>query len=924
MDAQQIMNDPEFHALPNNEKAKVLREVDPDFAGLPASEQGKVIMTLKAPVADIKGEPTALALENTGRAFHEETVKPSDPNSPSLIGNPTPADRDLSLLKQLGKTTLRTGLEGGGSVAGGLLAGAVTKNPWAVATGGATGYTTGKQIADLLLGENKVSTLPEAAMKIGQDFGTGALYEMGGAAIPAAAGALWREVKGVTPTVTQSGIQKAAGQSYNKMNTPNAPDFATNAAEADALEQIIPGMKFNPAQRTGAPSAARDFKLTQNNPVLQDIAETAKAGQRDTLESYLQRNITGSGTVDDLYRQLEGNAAQLDNSAAAARPQVTGGNRPYDTGKQIIDNLQTTEGPIKAAAEELYSKVPNDYPMQARNLRNAYSRIQGANDVPASVSDRIAGMLDRDKYTTTIKEGSSTVGAMRAIRSELKSLESELINKGDKASARYVKELQDAYKKDFAAFGERARSGEIVEIDGRLVNPGALGDKLANNQVKIAELKSQSSAGEIDYRAVEKAIQDKGGKISQPGVNFEQADADAANLADYKRRYGKDNIPMTAAKPANEKLVANYEARNAEISDMLQRAGQPVDAEAALLAADRFYATQYAPRFKNADVAGIRRAGNEASGLKAEYEAMPQRFANVSGAKNLKTAIGPDQAAETMRQHYLYDLAQTMERNPSGAASWVLKNREALKEYGLLGEFNSVAKQQSAYESALANKDAYTKSIAGKILGTDDVTQTIAKAANSGSPKRAFEELMTLAGNNTAAKDGIKTGLRDHIWGEMQNAARDAAGKNLLSDAKAQQVLKQYRPAMESIYSKQEMQAFDNVAAAIKVMNRDKVTVAGGGSGTSQNLADMGRGFIANSAGIVGRVAVGLSKVMPGIGKDEINELIIRASYDPAIAKQIQDAAKGKDWTRAIRNVTKTVLIGGTNLIKQGLQQPDE
>lgn len=916
MDAQQIMNDPDFHALPPMEKAKVLREVDQDFAGLPAAEQKKVVLTIRPDNAGPVEQPRDFVLETDipGEGRTQKTILP-------------PVDRDISLLKQLGKTTLRTGLEGGGSILGGMLAGAATRNPWAIGAGGAGGYATGKQLADALLGENQVNTASEAGYKLLQDIAIGTAMEGAGAAIPAIGGLAMKGLRAIKPTLTQSGITKEAGKAYNAMNEV-PPIYQQNAAEADALEQAIPGLKFNPAQRTGAPSAARDFKLTQNNPVLQDINEAAKAGQRDTLEQYLQNNISGTGTVDDLYRQLEGNAARLDNAATAARPQVTGGSRPYDTGKQIIDNLQSTEGPIKAAAEELYSKVPNDYPMQARNLRNAYSRIQGANDVPASVSDRIAGILDRDKYTTTIKEGASTVGTMRAIRSELKSLESELINKGDKASARYVKELQDAYKKDFAAFGERARSGEIVEIDGRLVNPGALGDELANNQVKIAELKSQSSAGEIDYLAIEKAIQDKGGKISQPGVNFKQADADAANLADYKRRYGKDNIPMTAAKPANEKLIANYEARNAEISDMLQRAGQPVDAEAALLAADRFYATQYAPRFKNADVAGIRRAGNEASGLRTEYEAMPQRFANVSGAKNLKTAIGPDQAAETMRQHYLYDLAQTMERNPSGAAAWVLKNREALKEYGLLNEFNSVAKQQAAYESALASKDAYTKSIAGKILGTDDVTMTIQKAADSGSPKKAFEELLQQTQGNRAAQDGIKTGLRDFVWSRMQNAGRDAAGANILSDAKAQQVLKQYRTAMEAVYSPAELQAFDNVAKAIKIMQRDKIISAGGGSATSQNLADMGGGLVLNDAGIIGRIAGGFAKIMPGIGKDEINELIIKASYDPALAKQIQDAAKSSKAIDMLKKVAKQAVsargqIVGKNVI-QGMQEPTD
>lgn len=929
MDAQTVMQDPDFHSLPNTEKAKVLREVDPDFAGLPASEQTKVVLTLRPETSGdaIQDQPAALQLENTGRPFNEEVIRPKDSSQPSLIGLQTPVERDLSLLKKIGKQSARATLELGGATLAGVGGALLTRNPLAIAGLGAGGYATGKGLADYFLGENNTVDVPldengnaqmaaprpmtigEMAGKTATDFGTGIAMETLGAGVPAIGGLAMKGYRAIKPTVTKSGIQGAAGRAYNELlDVPNA--YVNNATEADSIAQAIPGMKFNPAQRSGAPSVARDLKARMTGP-LQDVAEAGVADQNRTLANYLQNNVGGNGTVDDLYRALEGNAANLDRTVSQSVPELPAGTRPYDTGKTIIDSVGAAEAPIKKAAQELYAKVPNEYPMSATNFKNEYRRLQTAPDVPASVSDKIKAILDRDKYSSAIGEGATTVGNMRAIKSELKALESSYIKDGDKDSARYVEALKDAYKKDFTAFGEKARSGNIMEVDGKLINPAALGEELANNQVKIAELSSQSAGGEVDYKAIEKAIIDRGGKINTPSANFKQKDADANNLAQFKRFFGKDaEIPMTASVPVNDKLIANYTARNGEISDILQRAGQPVDAEAALLAADTYYAKHYAPRFKNADVASIRRAGNEASGLKTEYEGMPGQFTNVSGAKSLKTAVGPKQAQDIMRQHYQYEMSQVFDNNPSAVASWVNRNKEALKEYGLINEFNTAVKQQESYTAAVANKEAYTKSIAGKILGTDDITMTIQIAANSGSPKKAFSELLAQTQGNMAAQDGIKTGMRDFIWDSMQNAGRDVTGVNVLSDAKAQSVLKRYRTAMEAIYSPAEMKAFDNVAKAIEIMQRDRIRVQGGGSATSQNMMDATKGMVMDSVvGPIGKLARGLAKPISGIGKDEINELIIRAGTDPSVAKQIQDAAIGGKWTQAIQKIAKRQVL---------------
>ena len=40
---QEVLVDPNFHALPSGEQLKVMRTLDPNFAGLPPKEQGLVV-----------------------------------------------------------------------------------------------------------------------------------------------------------------------------------------------------------------------------------------------------------------------------------------------------------------------------------------------------------------------------------------------------------------------------------------------------------------------------------------------------------------------------------------------------------------------------------------------------------------------------------------------------------------------------------------------------------------------------------------------------------------------------------------------------------------------------------------------------------------------------------------------------------------
>src|SRR6185503_16128328 len=63
---QQVLADPNFHALPLGEQLKVMRTVDPNFAALPTKEQGTVIYQAKQKAVYPQGIPGENGPEDKG------------------------------------------------------------------------------------------------------------------------------------------------------------------------------------------------------------------------------------------------------------------------------------------------------------------------------------------------------------------------------------------------------------------------------------------------------------------------------------------------------------------------------------------------------------------------------------------------------------------------------------------------------------------------------------------------------------------------------------------------------------------------------------------------------------------------------------------------------------------------------------------
>lgn len=333
---KQILNDPNFQGLPEQERLKVLRQVDPNFAGLPEAEQLKVIgakTTLditafrqKYPqYADLSDQELADRLYSKyysdmnrvdfDRKFLDGRVKPGSkmPTIPELIdkGLSDPMAESLAMFdpvagaKELGKQVAEHG------PAIGAMAGSFTRLPASVAapiTG--LGVTAGGLLHRAYIGKGETigpreealmeAGLPFASPEMLRDFGLGVGAEFGGRGVAWAAGKLLAPAAGKLTEGAKTFIQWA-----KKHNLPYSPEAATPSLWRSKLAQGLAdtgvGRWFTTRQRRelveGASEAAGrvldDFGLPQ------PVATTEAAGD---LAGYL-RNIANKKLTHKTFNE---------------------------------------------------------------------------------------------------------------------------------------------------------------------------------------------------------------------------------------------------------------------------------------------------------------------------------------------------------------------------------------------------------------------------------------------------------------------------------------------------------------------------------------------------------------------------------------------------------------------------------------------
>lgn len=313
----------------------------------------------------------------------------------------------------------------------------------------------------------------------------------------------------------------------------------------------------------------------------------------------------------------------------------------------------------------------------------------------------------------------------------------------------------------------------------------------------------------------------------------------------------------------------------------------------------------YANKFRTGEIAKITQRGGQASGLNIPDAQIARRVFSPDGADDFIRAVGKDKAATHADQYAAQDLL--LKANPltgeipaKSVAAWLQKNMTVLRKYGISGKYSTVAKAQAQAEIARAAEADFTKSAASRILNSD-VDKAIGSAfsSNPSNTGAVVDDLMKAIGNDKQGQKGLQNAFKDFLVGKVETTAKTISGDAIISPAAIQKELAKYAPAMRRLYAQDpgKIAALHKVSKAVEIQSRSAKSPIGGGSDTAENLnvarSILGRvvDIIPGSGMVRGLTKMGLGKLQD-LNAAELNKVIVRALYDPELAKTLILASK--------------------------------
>lgn len=295
---QEIVSDPNFLALPMNERVRALRMIDPNFAALPEKEQGRAIFMLRQPDTLAKVPDVAGAKEEQG--FFRRNVVPG-------------------ILPTVGSVV--------GAAGGGLLAGpSVLGVPAGVLAGEAAGGAAGEGSNQLLgITEPSATEVGKAALAPGVGRAVlGPLVKFGSRLIPGSQAAkrelatetIDRFVNKVRPGQAAGPLYKAAEAEGLSVAPKNL--LSTIEGGSEVLTGIEQGLKA--AQPAGLMSAVKELKDMAAKGDVSFLELTAKyKSLRPLLQTQeLRGNKQAFAAITDLRQAILKDISE--SSVAAGSP----------------------------------------------------------------------------------------------------------------------------------------------------------------------------------------------------------------------------------------------------------------------------------------------------------------------------------------------------------------------------------------------------------------------------------------------------------------------------------------------------------------------------------------------------------------------------------------------------------------------------
>ena len=782
----------------------------------------------------------------------------------------------------------------------GAIGGAIFGAPAAPETLGASsvigaglGYAAGGQLAEGISGYKRPAL--QRVGKVASDIAEGATMEMGGAVLKPG----FMAVKGGGKTLikkmsglTKKGLERKAGDMLvARLSTGDI--YARNAAEAARLEKEIPGLRFTTAERTADPNMVRMERTAVRTP-REGVTNAAemKAEQisrnDQAIRDHYQRVIPGKKDAFLKRIGLRKEALEKASKEATETSKKELGKLPVgqkqDVGRRIKEQIETESEPVKRTMENLESMVP-DYPMSFTNLRG---QIQKELANKKNSISQIKALKTANSYIDELAKNGESTHTSFGINRTLNDMIESAFASGDKSTGAILTKIKkQGLEKDLQAVSDLARSGKIVDYQGKAINPDRIAMELEEKLKKIA---SFSVKGSTDEKTVVDALKQKGiPAMKQRGEGQDQYLARIEK--DYKRVYGGE-IPQNklADKAELERLTSEADRLKTVLSEVSP--GQDVAAH--MKAYNDYASNEYFGRFAK----GATKQATERAGMREEN--IPNLFKTPTGADELITAMGSrEKAASIIRgdlNNDLYTFATDQYGNISTGKlkTWIARNKTILDKYGLQNEYNNLENAQMLSDTAESLAKDFQKTAAQKILDSDPEKAIEAALTGSNIGEKARQLVKEVKGDPAALR-GLQNSLAEHLITISEISEEAIKSDPIRTADKINKTFRKYIPAIREIYKgePQKIKALMDINKAVNVSARTLKAPIGSGSDTYENFANQ----LFKTMAPHGRTMQALNAILTPIrnrSEREIQNYINKALFDPEYAKTLIDAARGR------------------------------
>ena len=761
------------------------------------------------------------------------------------------------VLETAGATT--GAIVGGGA---GLLTGpgAPAATPTGAALGGGLGYAMASELADLFenfMGLREPQPISVEFEEAAKNVALGTTMEMGGQAIVpglAATGKALKNIPGVQatgeflkeaiPPLKAKVVRQRAGEVLAAM-TDNGPIIAQNMDEARALEQTIPGLKFQRGQLTGDPNIIKFERALEREPgsFAKDQLER-KAANTQAVKDFIESQ-KGPGTLEDTKKILqaqrdlaEKGVMQSRGALEAATTELGKGQGVREAGTTIKAELKAGKEAAKKEGKKLYQSIP-DFEINAKSLVDKINDISKPMTEYEDISKNVPNdLFNRFKEKLIKAEGKTTPRDLEGFQSELKAKLREIESPGGEINERKASRLKSAIN---AINNVLDNVGESVDVASQKT--------LKGKEFMVKQLKARLENAKTPEAANQ--LQDLIAKAEQNIIETKRTAAPAGEQYREARKFWKTEVIDKFKKgEAGEILKSNWKGDRVDDAQVVSRYFKPKD-----------IGISAAKQFKNA-------VGNNPKAMAAIEDAIKQDM--------LANAVNP----------------VTKEITEAGLKRWLAKYGPALKEYGLENKFNTIVKARQQLDDALTFKVDFNKSEASKLLDSDVGTE-IKNALNAGSKGKAMIELMKKMKGDKRGIEGIQNALIEEI--QQIPTTKIATIEN---------TYKKYKQAFNVAFhnNPEKLKAMRNYIDALKKLDIGSKSPVGFDSPTAEHLLTS---FFKNAAMGGGRLTNTVKAFMAplkAIGKDEATRLFTKASLDPDFAHQLIMQSRKPDPT-AIRTL---------------------